>query len=70
MHCCERTGKGRLVAWDPEGKPAREEIVETKGPVEAHENDMVGIDTHNRTPGSSQSGNTTMRGQPCTLSSQ
>jgi len=32
--CCEQTGKGRLVAWDPGGKPAGEEIVETKGPVD------------------------------------
>jgi len=47
----ERTGKGRLVAWDPGGKPAGDEIVETKGPVEANENNAVGIDTHNKTPG-------------------
>jgi len=67
MRHCERTGKGRLVAWDPGGKPAREEIVETKGPVEVNENDTVGIDTCNRTPRSSQSGNTTTRGQPRTL---
>jgi len=42
LTCCrERTGKGRLVAWDPGGKPAREEIIETKGPVEANKNDKT-----------------------------
>ena len=63
----ERTGKGRQVTWDPGGKLTREEIIEMKGPVEVNENDMVGIDTCNRTPHSSQSGNTTTRGQPHTL---
>ena len=41
--------RGRLVAWDPGGKSAREEIVETKGPVEDNENITAGIDTHNKT---------------------
>jgi len=42
LTCChEWAGKGRLVTWDPGGKPARAEIVETKGPVEANENDKM-----------------------------
>jgi len=36
-----------LVAWDPGGKLAEEEIVETKGPVEAMDT-APGIDTHNK----------------------
>ncbi len=35
-----------MVTWDPGGKLAREEIVETKGPVEAK---AVGIDTRSKT---------------------
>ena len=49
MRCHKRTGEGRLVTWDPGGKPAGEKIVETKGPIEANKNDAAGIDTHNKT---------------------
>jgi len=36
-----------LVTWDPGGKPAEEEIVKTKGPVEAMDT-APGINAHNK----------------------
>ena len=41
--------EGALVAWDPEGKLAREDTAESKGPAEAKKNITVGIDAHKTT---------------------
>src|SRR5712691_3321252 len=41
--------KGRLATWDPGGRPPGEKIFNSKRPVEANENNAVGIDARNKT---------------------
>jgi len=59
--------EGALATWDPGGKPARKDTIESKGPVEAMDA-APGIVTHKKScTKPSQSGSTVTRGQPCTL---
>ena len=58
-----------VALWDPGGRPSREQILNSKRPVEAKDI-APGIVTHKKNPGCtkpSQSGSTVMRGQPCTF---
>jgi len=54
--------EGALVAWDPEGKLAREDTAKSKGPAEAKKNITVGIDAHKKTDAA---GIVTHKKNPC-----
>ena len=58
--------EGALATWDPGGKPAKKDTIESKGPVEAMDV-APGIVAHKKScTKPSQSGSTVTRGQPRT----